>query len=172
MVTWLTVYRQLQVVRSTLLWPLPLAAPSGEIGGVPVTCTWVTFDQIFQYDKMEKGFATAVFYSSECVDSEFVSDSFISVCLMLIHSHFRSDMVDIGCQKCQDERERAFAVAGVIKYNPLSVLKTCMTLRKNHIFYVITMDITQTYHGRNIDSQKNHRYITSNIWIFEVSEMS
>ena len=48
-------------------------------------------------------------YTSTCVDLEFESDSLISVRLMVLRSHFRSEMVDIGCQKCQDERERALA---------------------------------------------------------------
>ena len=48
-------------------------------------------------------------YISECVYFEFQSDSLISVRLVVLYSHFRSGMVDIGCQKYQDERERAFA---------------------------------------------------------------
>ena len=66
--------------------------------------------------------------TSECVDSESGIDSLISLCLIVKQSHFLSDMVDIGCQKCQDERERALAYEIMIKYNSLSVLKAFLTL--------------------------------------------
>ena len=123
------------VVRSTLLWHQPLAAPSGEIGGVTGMCSREPFERIFQHQKIIKSiWSTMVPYTSECVDSESAIDSLISVCLIVFWSHFRSDMVDIGCQKCQDERERAFAYARMIKYNSLSVLKAFMTRRKISYF--------------------------------------
>ena len=40
------------MVRSTLLWHPPPAAPSGEIGGVTVMCSRETFDWIYHDQKL------------------------------------------------------------------------------------------------------------------------
>ena len=96
-----SIFGSWQVVRSTLFWLLTLAAPSGEIGGVPGICGREAFDLICPDHKMEKPeSANMVSDTSECVDSESAIDSLKSLCLISIRSNFRSDMVDIGCQKC------------------------------------------------------------------------
>ena len=49
------------VVRNSLLCPLPLVGLSGKIGGVSGICTWDTFDREFHHQKIIKSKMSRLF---------------------------------------------------------------------------------------------------------------